>query len=244
MRLALHPTLRKIGVGILDTIFPIRCLSCNAYGQYLCQDCLIHFPRRLRQRCPTCRRFVTPHGEICFSCTGKNCLDGLFSGSTYRHPLVAESVHTCKYHFIPALAEPLGRWLAERLLEIDLPLPDMFIPVPLHRRRLRFRGFNQAELLAQTLAETLTPGGTIPVLSDILVRTRFTKSQIKTKDREERLLNLRNAFTINPENAPLVAGKIIWIIDDVATTGTTLKECARVLKAAGAKSVFGIVLAR
>ena len=244
MRLALHPTLKKIGVGILDTLFPIRCLSCGTYGQYLCEGCLVHFPRRLQQRCPTCRRSITPRGEVCFSCTGKQCLDGLFAGSTYRDSLVAESIHTCKYRFIPALAEPLGRWLAERILESDLPLPDMFIPVPLHKRRLRFRGFNQSQLLAQTLAETLTPGNAIPVLSDILVRARFTKSQIKTKNREERLHNLRNAFVITPEHTARVAGKTVWIIDDVATTGTTLEECARVLKSAGAKSVFGIVLAR
>lgn len=244
MRLALHPTLRKIGVGILDTLFPIRCLSCNAYGQYLCHDCLLHFPRRLRQRCPTCHRSTTPRGAICFSCSGKNCLDGLFAGSTYRHPLVAESIHTCKYRFIPALTEPLGKWLAERIQEIDLPLPDMFIPVPLHRRRLRFRGFNQSALLANILADTLTPGSALPVLENYLLRTRSTKPQIKTRNREERLLNLCNAFAITPENMARVAGKTIWLIDDVATTGTTLEECARVLKKAGATSVFGIVLAR
>ena len=251
MRLNLYLVCKKIGISLLDTLFPIHCLSCNAYGEYLCTNCLEHFPRRLRQRCPHCRRATTPRGEVCFSCSGKSSLDGLFVASHYRHPLVATSIHTYKYRFIPALAEPLGTWLAERVLEIDLPLPDVFIPVPLHKRRLRFRGFNQSALLADTLAETLTPGSVLPVLHNCLLRTRYTKPQIKTTVREERLSNLKNAFALAPE-MPLgretskssLLGKTIWLIDDVATTGTTLEECARVLKKAGAKSVFGIVLAR
>lgn len=84
----------------------------------------------------------------------------------------------------------------------------------------------------------------LPVLQDHLIRTRFTKPQMKTSSREERLSNLKNAFTISETSATAIHGKTVWLIDDIATTGTTLEECARALKAAGAKSVFGIVLAR
>jgi ComF family protein len=187
---------------------------------------------------------TTPHGEICFACYGIKALDGLFAASAYRSPIVTESIHIYKYRFIPSLAIPLGSWLAERVTEVGLPLPDMCVPVPLHPRRLRFRGFNQSTLLARTLASALTPGFDMPVLENCLLRTRFTKPQMKTETRGKRLNNLKNAFAFAEESIPLIQDKTLWLIDDVATTGTTLEECAKVLKKAGAKQVFGIVLAR
>lgn len=244
MSLNIQVTLKQIGTGIADMLFPLRCISCDTPGEYLCPACLDIFPRRLRQRCPTCIKAITPRGEACFACSGANALDGLFAGSLYRSPLVTRSLHTYKYRFISALAKPLGNWLAERIKENDFPLPDIYIPIPLHRRRLRFRGFNQSALLAQTIADVLTPGFDMPILENSLLRTRFTKPQMKTETREERLKNLKNAFTITKENIPLIRGKSIWLIDDVTTTGTTMEECAKVLKKAGAKKVFGIVLAR
>lgn len=204
----------------------------------------IFFPRRLRQRCPTCLKVTTPRGEVCFACLGKNSLDGLFAASHYRHLLVSVSIHTYKYRFIPAFAKPLGVWLAEIITENDLPLPDIFIPVPLHRRRLRFRGFNQSELLVDALSEAIAPGFPMPVWKNCLLRSRYTKPQMKTISREERLGNLQNAFIITKESAKIIKGKNIWLVDDVATTGITLEECASVLKKSGAKNVFGIVLAR
>lgn len=239
-----HPTLKKVGAAVLDTLFPISCLCCGAPKEYLCKECLEIFPRRLRQRCPTCLKKTTPRGEVCFDCSHKNSLDGLFAASLYHSPLVSSSLHTFKYNFIPAFAKPLGKWLAERVIEVDLPLPDLCIPVPLHLRRLRFRGFNQSALLAEVLAGALTPGFDMPVLKNCLLRTRYTKPQMKTHAREERLRNLEGAFSYASESISLIQEKSIWLIDDVSTTGTTLEECARVLKNAGAKSVFGIVLAR
>lgn len=181
---------------------------------------------------------------MCFACLGENSLDGLFAASHYRHPLVSASIHTYKYRFIPAFAKPLGVWLSEIITENDLPLPDIFIPVPLHWRRLRFRGFNQSELLADALSDALTPGFPLPVLKNCLLRARYTKPQMKTISREERLGNLKDAFVIAKENVEFIKGKNVWLMDDVATTGITLEECARALKTAGAKNVFGIVLAR
>ncbi|MEI8096588.1 MAG: ComF family protein [Candidatus Moraniibacteriota bacterium] len=236
--------MRKIGISFLDMLFPLFCLGCGAHGKYLCDSCLEIFPRRLKQRCPTCLKKITPHGEACFDCSYKNALDGLFAASLYRSPLVSASIHTFKYNFIPSLALPLGSLLAERIIEIDLPLPDICIPVPLHSKRLRFRGFNQSELLAEAFVNALTPGLDIPLLKNSLLRTRYTKPQMKTHTKEERLKNLTAAFTCTKEAISLLQGKSIWLIDDVSTTGTTLEECALALKNAGAKNVFGIVLAR
>lgn len=125
-----------------------------------------------------------------------------------------------------------------------LALPDLVIPVPLHPRRQRFRGFNQAEMLAEKLMTLLLPGSPIPVRSDLLRRTRFTKPQMKTDSKPERLTNLSQAFAVPLEVAGPLVGKTVWLVDDVATTGTTLDECAKTLKNAGVKGVWGMVIAR
>lgn len=254
MNSALFPRLsRALAHGrksLLDTLFPIHCVGCGIFGAYLCPDCCARLPRRLRQRCPSCHKATTPRGEVCFACrdgaprTARFSLDGLFAASYYRDHLLAEVVHTYKYRFIASLSLPLGRWLGGRLTEINLPLPDLYLAVPLHKRRLRYRGFNQSALLVDVLADTLTPSDGVRVLPDCLWRVRATKPQIKTNSREERQANLNDAFRVAPDKIPLVRGQNIWLIDDVATTGATLEECARVLKASGAQSVWGIVLAR
>ena len=235
---------KKIGTACLDTFFPLFCIGCNTYGHILCSDCQKTFPRRLKQRCPLCFKSTTSRGDTCFSCANREEIDGIFAGSLYKEPLVSLCIHTFKYRFIYDLSHPLGTWLAERVRETDIPLPDLYIPVPLHSRRLRFRGFNQSSLLAEALKDELTPHIGDVLLEHCLIRTRYTKPQMQTTTKDERYNNLRNAFEIRKGTTPLVLGKSIWLIDDVSTTGTTLLECARVLKKAGAKNVFGIVLAR
>jgi ComF family protein len=237
---------KKAGVFTLDLLFPLRCLGCRRTGAWICTTCFDHIPRRLEQRCPTCLRRITPAGQLCFQCrdTTSSALDGLFVASYYQNSLLPHAIHTFKYRFIPDLALPLGTLLAKTLEHSTVLLPDAIIPVPLHRRRLRFRGFNQSELLARTLAQTLTPELEYPVLIDVLLRTRHTKPQMKTSTRAERLTNLKDAFALGEDKQTTIAGKSLWLIDDVATTGTTLTECATILKRHGATSVFGIVLAR
>ncbi len=230
---------------VLDTLFPLLCLGCGTRGAFICPRCQRKLPVRLEQNCPTCLR-ITPNGHRCFHCRDHNpsALDGLFVASSYHGSFLPRAIHTWKYRFIPEIAHELGQFLVSTLQNSALPLPDALLPVPLHPRRLRFRGFNQSELLARELAQSLTPGLEMPLLTDVLLRTRFTKPQMKTDSREERLLNLQNAFALAPDKAVTIKGKALWLIDDVATTGTTLEECARVLKAHGARFVYGIVLAR
>lgn len=227
-----------------DMFFPLFCLGCEKYGEWLCPDCFAKLPLRHDQRCPLCLKQPTPQGERCFACKEYAGLDGLFAASDYRSPLLSYVIHTYKYRFIPELSSVLGAFLVGVLQNSRLPLPDLIVPVPLHRRRLRFRGFNQAVLLSEYLGNNLVPGFPLPSASQILKRARKTKPQMKTRSREERLVNLRNAFTVSEEGKEAVAGKHLWLLDDVSTTGTTLAECAKVLKQAHAKSVFGIVLAR
>lgn len=229
---------------LLDLIFPLTCLGCGQEGTFACESCLRLVPEPDAQVCPLCKAPFSPNGATCSKCQGKTALDGLFIARPYRFRLVSGLIHALKYRFLEQAALPLVTLLEESLAHHSLPLPDFLIPVPLHPRRLRFRGFNQAQLIAQELQQHLAPGLDIPIDTKNLKRTRFTKPQMKALSREERLHNLSGAFTVEKITAGPLVGKYVWLIDDVATTGTTLDECARALKAAGVRKVWGVVIAR
>ncbi len=236
--------LRLVWAGFLDSVFPLTCYGCQKEGTLACQNCLSLVPEPESQTCPVCRVPFSQNGATCSGCRGKTSLDGLFVARPYRFRLVAELIHALKYRFLESVHEPLVDLLEESLAHHTLPLPDIIVPVPLHPRRLRYRGFNQAELIARTLAKRLTPGLSLPVDSASLRRIRFTKPQMKAESRQERRSNLTGAFAVDPLVAGPLVGASLWLIDDVATTGTTLEECAEVLKQAGAKKVWGVVIAR
>lgn len=230
---------------ILDTLFPVSCLSCGQPDAWLCDSCVARIPPRLEQVCPLCEKKITPSGQTCFSCQRKSPLSGLLVAAPYKSGILAQAVHYYKYRFIEDLQYPLGEILIKAYLNSKLSLPDLIIPIPLHKRRLRSRGFNQSELLADFLGQNLAPGFEIPVISSFLIRNRYTHPQMKIKDYSKRKKNLENAFSPNRE-APrnMLKNKNILLVDDIATTGSTLFECAKVLKKSGAKEVFGIVVAR
>lgn len=234
----------RVGRFVTDLLFPLRCLGCEREGALACSACLATVPEREYQECPVCRRPYQKNGAVCRECRKTTVLDGLFIARPYRHRLLQKLVFALKYRFIAAAADPLVTLLADSIGHHPLPLPDLIIPVPLHPRRLRFRGFNQAEVLARKLMQQLLPGTPVPVRADILRRIRFTKPQMKTDSKPERLTNLSAAFAVSLEVAGPLVGQHIWLIDDIATTTATLDECARTLKTAGAQTVWGIVVAR
>lgn len=236
--------LSSLAKTFTDLFFPLHCFGCGQEGAIACRACLAAIPETEYQECPVCRRPYQKNGAVCRNCRKATAIDGLFVARPYRHRLLRRLVFALKYRFIDAATEPLVSLLAESIIHHPLSLPDLVIPVPLHSRRLRFRGFNQAEVLAEKLMKQLLPGEPIPVRADLLQRTRFTKPQMKTNSKSERLANLSDAFAVPIEVAGPLVGQYVWLIDDVATTGTTLDECARALKNAGAKSVWGIVIAR
>ena len=147
-----------------------------------------------------------------------------------------EAVHQLKYQNLRALAVPLAGMLQEYLIASPLDV-DVLVPVPLHRKRLRERGYNQAKLLAQTLEKLIN----IPLVDDILVRRRHTPPQARTANVAERTQNIADAFACRDNS---LQGRQVLLIDDVATSGTTLDACATVLKEYGATSVWGLVMAR
>lgn len=174
--------------------------------------------------CGECRLTRRPYG-VCRSA-------GVYDG-----PL-KQCIHSFKYEGRRELAEVLGRFMAEcadrELAEAEY---DALVPVPLHRDRLRERGFNQALLLARELAKRRGS----PVAPDVLARDRGTLSQ-STLSRRERLKNVRGAFAVGERGA--VRGMRFLVIDDVYTTGATADECARILMKAGARAVDILTLAR
>lgn len=141
-----------------------------------------------------------------------------------------------KYKNVKALAAPLAQFMAEYLCAHPLPA-EVLVPVPLHPRRLRERGYNQSSLLARELGK-LAP---LPIIEGSLVRLKNTPPQTRTKSADERQSNVADAFICRDHR---LEGRRILLIDDVCTSSATLDTCATAVKAAGATSVWGLTLAR
>lgn len=234
---------------ILDILFPKECLLCGKYGKWLCSSCekKMIFPDT--QVCPYCEKQVTEFGKTCRWCQKdfyrkkeKRPVDALLICAKYDKETIAKLIHFFKYKFIQELYSNFAKLMIDCLRKNDLALPELIIPIPLHKVRLRQRGFNQSFLLAQNLGKNLTPGMDIPVRDDLLEKRKNTSPQMKIKSYSERKKHLRGVFSVS--NSKDVKGKTILLVDDVATTGATLFESALTLKEAGAKKVFAIVIAR
>jgi ComF family protein len=232
--------------AVLDSLFPVFCLSCQKEGFWICKNCLAQTKILDFQVCPTCEDVITDKGFLCHFCkeARKSHLDGLIAAVSYGDLVVPKMVHNFKYRFISDISKPLAKLVCRALIRNNLALPDFLIPVPLHPKRLRWRGFNQSLLLASHISKELTPLMEIEIL-DILERKRFNLPQMQIKNYQQRLKNMHNIFILKPSAEPdLMKNKTILLIDDIATTGATLEECAKVLKSAGAKKVFAAVVAR
>ncbi len=233
---------RKLHEVFLDCLFPINCLGCQKENHWLCSNCRQKIKTSTEQVCPKCEKNLTPDGKVCHHCRPDSPLDGLLVCASYQDRQLRQTIHNFKYRFVSDLAIPLGKILTEKIGSSSIPLPDLILPVPLHPRRERWRGFNQSHLLAKQVSQNLTPNFEISLDSKTLQRIRFTDSQMKIKNYQKRYLNLKNAFKIiDPEK---IRQKRILLIDDIATTGATIFECAEVLREAGASEIFAVVLAR
>lgn len=153
---------------------------------------------------------------------------------------LSEAIHIFKYQKKQAMAKHLNAVVTDALLQ-KLADTDIIIPVPLHKRRLNERGFNQSLLIAHYLSKRLC----IPLSIDGLQRVRWTRPQIELS-KDERLKNVRGAFAIGTGLKPdtILKNKTVVLVDDVYTTGATVNECAKVLKKAGANEVVVFTIAR
>jgi ComF family protein len=155
-----------------------------------------------------------------------------------------ELIHLLKYGGVRPAANVLGRMLAEAIAALEPSLPAQsiaVIPVPLHRTKLRQRGFNQADLIARAAMRVGTAGGRLHIGTGVLERRRDTASQIGLTSHQRRE-NLRGAFRVAQPD--VVKGREVLVVDDVYTTGATVSECARVLRRAGAAKVWVATVAR
>lgn len=226
---------------IFDTLFPKFCENCGREGTYLCEDCFYLIDIFETCYCPYCQiPKATKDGETCKSCKRKRYLDGLFSAASYQNPIIKKMIIDFKYGFVKDISQSLSFLIIAHLIKLDRLLKFknyIIIPVPLSNKKLRQRGFNQSEIIAEDLVSILKS----PINTKTLIKIKHTKNQADL-EKLERGTNLKSAFLVkNPET---IANQNILLIDDVMTTGATLEECAKTLKLAGAKKVWAIVIAR
>ncbi len=225
----------KLGGLALDLLFPQKCAGCGREGSLICQSCRRSLPGIVPPLCPRCGR-PQPSGVLCPSCVSWQAqIDGIRSPFRFDGA-IRQAIHQLKYRNVRALASPLSQLLKEYLLANTIP-GEVLVPVPLHGKRLRERGYNQAVLLAKALGKSIG----LPVVEGCLVRQRHTPPQARTSTADERRQNVADAFICRDER---LREKQVLLIDDVATSGATLNACAIALKASGARSVWGLVLAR
>lgn len=213
----LRNTLRRIGSGLLDYIYPPQCAGCGRIDHDLCPSCRARLSRPdavlLIHNCPaplTAAAATGPHEGI-----------------------IREVVQALKYDARPQLGQVLGARAAAALQQTNWPV-ELILPVPLHTLRLRERGYNQSQRIAETVA--LMSG--IPLSESSLLRTRATRSQVGLTGPERRL-NLQDAFVADGD---AVSQRHVLLVDDVFTTGSTLSACATALFTVGAASVYGLTI--
>ncbi len=224
---------------LVDLLFPRRCCGCGRGGTFLCDQCFKSIPLSSIMLCPGCLQ-SSSGGLPCAGCVSACPLDRLWVACPYREPL-ATAVHWLKYHQVMALTPMLASLLLRCVTHLRhqggaVPEFSAVVPVPMHRRRLRERGKNHAAVLAQAFCQQ-TGWRYSP---EWLARRRFTAPQVKLSAHQRRR-NLAGAFAV-PLDVDL-RGRHPLLLDDVVTSGATLRECAASLKAAGAATVSALALA-
>lgn len=234
----LSEKLQELKDTLFGAVFPIECIYCGKEGEWICDNCFLFLEFKSDHNCVNCNKPATPAG-LCRRCRGFYHLDGVIVAGDYGEEKMKKAVKLLKYRFIKGLAPYLGDHLTSFLKEHKrgLFLSDkntLVVPIPLHWRRRNWRGFNQAEMIAERMAENLGLAR-----DNSLKRTRYKKPQTRLKKRE-RCENIKNSFVWKGGN---LAGKNIILVDDVVTTGSTMNEAARALKQKGAKRVLGAAVA-
>lgn len=236
---------RQLLTALLDVILPPLCHIChtfipNAGTLHICPACRDLLPLVSSPLCPVCGiPFVgVGRDHRCGSCTTHPPHFDAAHASFLYEGAIRDLIHSFKYNRITHLRYPLALLTLEGLnAAVSEHTPHFIIPVPLHRSRLRQRGFNQAVLIGSELSRRLS----LQMLPDALVRVRQTEPQIELTAAERRL-NVKGAFSV--KRAAMIKGKRILLLDDVMTTGSTMDECAKELKNAGADLVIAVTAAR
>lgn len=222
----------------VNLFFPRKCFNCGLNGCFVCIDCLRNISFISAQLSVPCNFYF----------------DGLIACVDYKKDdLVNKMITNFKYKFDKEIAVVLAQILKTQFVYLsqfnDFFKRIVFVPVPLHKKRLNYRGFNQAFVLAKYLIKELKNDSELEdmfkdaELIDCLRRTLYRPPQAEST-RKERIENIKGVIEIDESFCKSIRNRSIFVIDDVATTCSTLNECAKILKNAGAKFVCGFVLAK
>jgi ComF family protein len=195
---------------LIELLFPKSCINCKKEGEFLCNSCFSQI------------KITNP------KINNSNFIELLIPCYLYQNPVLRKAVHKLKYSFY----KEISLQLAILFSHFEFPKNSHIVPIPLHKKRFKYRGFNQSEILAQNLNQPI---------SKLLIRIKNTNSQA-TLNKNERTKNIKNSFEINnqislPKSTPLI------ILDDICTTFSTMNEAAITLKKAGYNILYGMALA-
>ncbi len=233
---------------LLNILFPPLCLACgsdlDAPDAMLCESCFDRIDRNITLVCPVCGRRLGENRAVCDHGERDRSAFPYLLGAAgwYDDPIIRASIHAYKYGGVHAAARPLANLLTDYTNDLH-PRPAVFlndplvIPVPIHAKKERKRGFDQSKLVATEYAAL-----TGLRYADALKKINYNDPQAKTKTHEARFANIANAFIV--PDPSLIAGRNIILIDDVFTSGATMSEAAQTLKAAGAKKILALVIAK
>jgi len=226
-------------MSILDLIFPKTCLGCRKEGRYLCDNCLAKV-KLLKPACPYCEK-ASIDGFTHAKCKKKYGLDGLTSVWDYEG-VVKKAIMALKYKY----STEVGKELSDRFIlslkspnsRFLIPNSSVLVPIPIYWHRENVRGFNQSVEIGKLVAEELG----LRFVPDLLIKIKSTIPQatLSVADRKQ---NLKDVFSLNPTYIQYTIPNIL-VFDDVFTTGSTLKEAAKVLKRARVEKVWGLTIAR
>lgn len=228
-------------MSILDFIFPKYCVNCRKFGAYLCPNCFSYIAFNESGTCIVCQKSAIG-GLTHPACRSKFTPDGVFSSLVYKG-VVKKLIYKFKYNpHLTDLKNTLIDLFHEGIIQKEefyklLDTESVLIPIPLHKARFRKRGYNQSEILARGIGKKLD----IEVL-DCLERIKNTKTQVGLK-KEEREENIKDAFRLKIKELRLKNFRQVFLVDDVVTSGATIKEAAKVLKKAGVSKVWALTLA-
>lgn len=228
---------------LLDLLFPKKCVRCKKVGEYICADCFARISFDTSLICLVCGK-SSIEGLTHPNCKGKITIDGAFCGVVYQD-IIRKLLYQFKYQpYLTDLQPILTELLYESLIQQQafmqaLETRPVLIPIPLSVKRLRQRGYNQAELYAKGLAKKLGLD-----IQHQLIRSKNTKPQFGLS-REDRQENMKDAFAFNDKGLRINdKTKTAFLVDDILTTGSTLYEAAKILKKNGFEKVWGVTFAR
>ncbi len=239
---------------LITFIYPAKCRRCEqpmrvSRFHYICDECWEQIEYLTPPWCETCGMpHQLPDDSVatsvsdtlsCADCQARPPLYDRLRAIAFYEPTLREVIRLFKYHKKLGFAKQLGQLIEARFpTDLSADAYDFLLPVPLHRKRQRDRGFNQAEQIAKGIAKFLK----VPVRTDILRRVRNTIPQSRLNSPRERIDNIKDAFDLRSPEA--VRDCAFLLVDDIFTTGTTVNEIVKVLKIAGATRVDVLVLAR